>query len=69
MCDHRLVVTRAVIETDTEGVITRWDPGAETLLGYAAQNAVGHPVDLIIPEHLRARLTRQAFGAPCKSRA
>jgi PAS domain S-box-containing protein len=49
-----LVATRAVIETDTEGVIHRWDPGAESLFGYAADEALDRPVDLIVPEHLRA---------------
>jgi PAS domain S-box-containing protein len=49
-----LVAARAVIETDTEGVIRRWDAGAESLFGYAAGEALGRPVDLIIPEHLRA---------------
>jgi PAS domain S-box-containing protein len=48
------VVTRAVIETDTDGVIRRWDSGAEALFGYAAGEAIGHPVDLIVPEPFRA---------------
>lgn len=43
----------AVIETDTDGVIRRWNEGAEQLFGHAATNAVGKPVDFIIPEHLR----------------
>ena len=48
------MVTRAVIETDTEGVIRRWDAGAETLFGYLAGQALGRPVDLIVPAPLRS---------------
>jgi PAS domain S-box-containing protein len=48
------VATRAVIETDTEGVIRRWDAGAERLFGYSADEALDRPVDLIVPEQLRA---------------
>jgi PAS domain S-box-containing protein len=43
----------AVILTDTEGVIRQWNRGAETLFGYAASEALGAPVELIIPEKLR----------------
>jgi PAS domain S-box-containing protein len=43
----------AVILTDTEGVIRLWNRGAETLFGYAASEALGAPVELIIPERLR----------------
>jgi PAS domain S-box-containing protein len=48
------LATRAVIETDTQGVIRRWDAGAAILFGYTADEALDRPVDLIIPEHLRA---------------
>src|SRR4051794_23735006 len=51
--DDDLMATRAMIETDTEGVIHRWDGGAERLFGYSAVEALGRPVDLIVPEHLR----------------
>ncbi len=43
----------AVIETDTDGVIRRWDDGAEQMFGHPAAVAVGQRVDLIVPEHLR----------------
>jgi PAS domain S-box-containing protein len=52
-CDHGFMVTRAVIETDTEGIIRRWSKAAETLFGHSADQALGRPVDLLVPEHLR----------------
>lgn len=61
------MATRAVIETDTEGVIRRWDAGAEALFGYPADEALGHPVDLIVPEPYREAHwvgLHRAMGAP-----
>ena len=45
----------AIIATDREGHITFWNPGAERIFGFAANEAVGRSLDLIIPENLRAR--------------
>ena len=47
--------SEAIVFTDREGVIRFWNPGAERLFGFAAEEAVGHPVDIIIPEPQRAR--------------
>jgi PAS domain S-box-containing protein len=44
-----------VIFADRDGVIRFWNAGAEAILGYSAQEAVGQPLTLIIPERLRAR--------------
>ena len=46
-------MTHAVITTDRAGTIVGWDAGAEALLRYSAARAIGHPVDLVIPKHLR----------------
>jgi PAS domain S-box-containing protein len=43
----------AVIMADTQGVIRLWNRGAEILFGYTASEAVGAPLELIIPEKLR----------------
>jgi len=43
----------AIISKDTESVITSWNPGAERLFGYSAEEAIGRSVDLIIPEDHR----------------
>jgi len=45
----------AIVATDRDGRITFWNPGAERVFGFAAKEAVGRSLDLIIPENLRAR--------------
>ena len=52
----RLVVEQAsdgIIFADQEGVIQIWNRGAAELFGYLPQEAVGRPLDIIVPEHLR----------------
>jgi PAS domain S-box-containing protein len=52
----RLVVEQApdaIIFADREGVIQIWNSVAVELFGYLPEEAVGRPLDLIIPEHLR----------------
>jgi adenylylsulfate kinase len=44
----------AIIFADREGVIRMWNARAQSLFGYAAGEAIGNSLDLIIPEHLRA---------------
>jgi PAS domain S-box-containing protein len=45
----------AVVIADGEGVIEFWNPAAERLFGWPAQEAVGQTLDLIVPERLRER--------------
>lgn len=45
----------AILASDREGIITLWNPGAERIFGFSAQEAVGQSLDIIIPEPLRAR--------------
>ncbi len=54
-----------MVFADREGVIRIWNAGAEAIFGYAASEAVGKSLDLIIPEPLRAahwRGYRQAIA-------
>lgn len=45
----------AIVATDREGRITFWNPGAERIFGFTAEEAAGQSLDIIIPENLRAR--------------
>src|SRR5205085_8446111 len=40
----------AIIGKTADGVITSWNPGAERLYGYSAEEAVGQPVERLIPD-------------------
>jgi PAS domain S-box-containing protein len=43
----------AMIYSDKEGVIRGWNAAAESLFGYAKDEAIGQNLNLIIPERLR----------------
>jgi PAS domain S-box-containing protein len=45
----------AVIFADRDGIIRLWNGGAAEMFGYGPAAALGQPLDLIIPENLRAR--------------
>jgi len=45
----------AVIFADRQGMIRLWNQGAEEIFGFPAAEALGEPLDLIIPENLRQR--------------
>jgi len=45
----------AVTCVDRDGIIRFWNPGAERIFGWAAEEAEGRSLDLIIPESLRER--------------
>ena len=54
----RLVVEGSpdgVLCADRKGVILLWNRGAELIFGYTPAEALGHSLDLIIPENLRNR--------------
>jgi len=45
----------AIIYADAEGLIAFWNKGAERIFGFSAAEAMGQPLDIIIPESLRKR--------------
>jgi len=46
----------AVIEWDLEGRVRTWNPAAEHIFGYSAQEAIGQPIiDLIVPSKAEIR--------------
>src|SRR4051812_38648353 len=40
----------AILSKDLNGVITSWNPGAERIFGYTAEEAVGQHVSILIPK-------------------
>jgi PAS domain S-box-containing protein len=54
---ERLVsgMSDAIVYADAEGVIRVWNRGATRIFGFAEAEAVGHSLDIIIPENLRER--------------
>jgi PAS domain S-box-containing protein len=47
--------TDAIIFADRDGRIRIWNPGAESVFGYTADEVLGQSLDIIIPEELRKR--------------
>jgi PAS domain S-box-containing protein len=45
----------AIIFADRDGLIRLWNAGAEAMFGYAAAEAIGQSLDLIVPERQRGR--------------
>ena len=45
----------AIIAAGSDGRICFWNPAAERMFGFTAEEAVGHSLDLIIPERFRER--------------
>ena len=46
-------VADAIIFADRQGVIRLWNPAAEAVFGFSADEMIGQSLDLIIPERLR----------------
>lgn len=45
----------AIIYSDRDGIIRLWNAGAEQMLGFSAEEAIGQSLDIFIPENQRAR--------------
>jgi PAS domain S-box-containing protein len=45
----------AIIFADREGKIRLWNAGAEAMFGFTAAEALGHSMDIIVPEKHRPR--------------
>jgi PAS domain S-box-containing protein len=53
---HRAIIEQAqdaVIFADRGGIIQLWNRGAEIIFGYAAAEAIGQSLDIIVPERFR----------------
>jgi two-component system cell cycle sensor histidine kinase/response regulator CckA len=42
----------AVIGSDLVGIVVGWNQGAQDLYGYTAEEMIGQPIAIVIPEHL-----------------
>jgi PAS domain S-box-containing protein len=47
----------AIISETLDGLITSWNPGAERVFGYTADEAIGRPITLIVPPERRDEQT------------
>jgi PAS domain S-box-containing protein len=56
------VDNHAIVAADATGTISLWNVGAEKFFGYSSAQAVGQPLDLIIPEDYRTQ-HGQCFAA------
>jgi PAS domain S-box-containing protein len=56
----------AIVSKNLDGIITSWNRGAERIFGYTAEEAVGQPITILIPQDRqseeRAILTRVRRG-------
>jgi PAS domain S-box-containing protein len=56
----------AIVSKNLDGIITSWNRGAERVFGYTAEEAIGEPITLVIPQgrqdEERAILTRIRRG-------
>jgi PAS domain S-box-containing protein len=42
-----------IVSKDLNGIVVSWNPGAQHLFGYSANEMIGKPIATIIPAHLR----------------
>jgi PAS domain S-box-containing protein len=60
--DHLAAIVESsndlIITKDTNAVITSWNPAAERIYGWTAEEAVGQNVSMLIPEHRRGEERR-----------
>ena len=48
----------AVLSKDSRGIVTSWNPGAERLYGYSAEEAIGRHVSFLVPSDHRGEEAR-----------
>lgn len=48
----------AFLTSDTNGIITGWNPGAERLFGYSADEAIGRDIEMLVPADRRGEMVK-----------
>lgn len=43
----------AIIGKTTDGIITSWNPGAEAMCGYSAEEMIGQSISIVVPQNRR----------------
>jgi len=49
----------AIVSMDLAGTLSTWNPGAERLLGYSAEEICGQPMSRLVPDDLRSDVEEQ----------
>ena len=57
----------AILTVGLDGTVTGWNPAAEHLYGYSADEAIGRSVDLVVPEDRREEAHDILAGSPAAS--
>jgi two-component system cell cycle sensor histidine kinase/response regulator CckA len=52
--------TDAIVALELSGTIVTWNPAAERIYGYTAAEALGRPIEIIVPDELRDERARIA---------
>jgi len=52
----------AIIAKSLDGIITAWNPGAEKLYGYTAEEMIGKPLALLVPWNVVASRVFRTFS-------
>jgi PAS domain S-box-containing protein len=55
----------AIVTMTLDGRVTTWNPAAERLFGYSAEEAVGSSIDLIIPDDRKKEMADELAAIAC----
>lgn len=56
----------AILGNTSDGIINSWNPGAERLYGYSADEILGKHISILFPPELQSEVSRVLEGTGCK---